>query len=304
MIRTSPLISVIIPVYNAEKTLVKCIESVLMQDVTDFELILVDDGSKDSSGDICNRYAAKDSRVRVIHKKNGGVSSARNRGLEVASGEWITFVDSDDSIGENFFHDVEAAHEDLLIRGYFMHSMQGKEVERLVLDDFDALPDMTLFINRFIGNNILRGPVAKFFRSRLIGDLRFPEDMKVGEDTWFVWKYLSGVSTCRILYYYYYYYLTTGGPSEVKYKSTTDYAVHSLLHLREAFEPMSEKHAISPSQFLQFIGYFKCVSKGDWQNNPNRWYGNAEVKSLYRYVWPALNWGQRCRLLAAKFLGR
>lgn len=134
MIRTSPLISVIIPVYNAEKTLAKCIESVLRQDVTQFELILVDDGSKDSSGDICNRYAAKDSRVRVIHKENGGVSSARNRGLEVASGEWITFVDSDDSIGENFFHDVEAAHEDLLIRGYFMHSMRGKEVERLVLD--------------------------------------------------------------------------------------------------------------------------------------------------------------------------
>lgn len=304
MCSTSPLISVIIPAYNAENTLVKCIESVLKQDVTDFELILVDDGSKDSSGDICDRYAAKDSRVRVIHKENGGVSSARNRGLEVANGEWITFVDSDDSIGQHFFHDVETAHEDLLVRGYFMHNQQGKEVEKLVLDDLNALPDMTWFINRFIGNNILRGPVAKFFRRKLIGNLRFPEDMKVGEDTWFVWSYLSGASSYRILNLYYYYYLMTGGPSELKYKSTTDYAVRSLLHLKDAFQPISEKHGISPSKFLQFIGYFKCISKGDWQKNPTLWYGNAQVKSLYRYVWPTLKWRQRCRLLTAKLLRR
>ena len=91
-----PKISVIVPVYNTEKYLHRCIDSILDQTFTDFELLLIDDGSTDSSGTICDEYAAKDSRVRVFHKENGGVSSARNMGLDNAYGEWITFVDSDD----------------------------------------------------------------------------------------------------------------------------------------------------------------------------------------------------------------
>lgn len=91
-----PKISVIVPVYNTEQYLHRCIDSILAQTFTDFELLLIDDGSKDSSGKICDEYAAKDSRVRVFHKENGGVSSARNLGLDNAQGDWITFVDSDD----------------------------------------------------------------------------------------------------------------------------------------------------------------------------------------------------------------
>ena len=97
-LKTSPTISVIIPVYNTEMYLRRCIDSVLAQTYQDFELLLIDDGSKDSSGAICDEYAAKDARVRVFHKENGGVSSARNLGLDNARGEWVTFVDSDDYI--------------------------------------------------------------------------------------------------------------------------------------------------------------------------------------------------------------
>lgn len=93
-----PKISVIVPVYNAEKYLHRCIDSILAQTFTDFELLLINDGSKDSSGDICDEYAVKDSRVRVFHKPNGGVSSARNLGLDNVNGEWISFVDADDWI--------------------------------------------------------------------------------------------------------------------------------------------------------------------------------------------------------------
>ena len=89
-------ISIIIPVYNAEKYLRRCIESVLSQSFTDFELILVDDGSRDFSPHICDDYAQKDSRVKVIHKANGGVIAARNDGLDIAKGEYVTFIDSDD----------------------------------------------------------------------------------------------------------------------------------------------------------------------------------------------------------------
>lgn len=91
-----PVISIIVPVYNVEKYLSQCIDSILAQAFIDFELLLVDDGSTDGSGRICDEYANKDARIQVFHKKNGGVSSARNIGLEHAQGEWITFVDSDD----------------------------------------------------------------------------------------------------------------------------------------------------------------------------------------------------------------
>ncbi len=93
---SSPLISIIVPVYNAEKTLNRCVDSILQQTFTDWELLLINDGSKDLSGEICDQYGAKDKRIRVFHKENGGVSSARNVGLDNAKGEWITFVDSDD----------------------------------------------------------------------------------------------------------------------------------------------------------------------------------------------------------------
>lgn len=93
-----PYTSIVIPVYNAEKYLGECIDSVLAQSFRDFELILVDDGSKDSSGEICDEYAKKDERIRVIHQLNGGVTSARKAGVEAALAEWIMFVDADDKV--------------------------------------------------------------------------------------------------------------------------------------------------------------------------------------------------------------
>lgn len=93
-----PKVSIIVPVYKAEPYLSKCIDRILSQSYQDFELILVDDGSPDNSGVLCDQYASKDPRVKVIHKENGGVSSARNRGINEANGEWITFVDADDWI--------------------------------------------------------------------------------------------------------------------------------------------------------------------------------------------------------------
>lgn len=105
--------SVVVPVYNVEKYLKECVDSILSQTFTDFELILVNDGSKDSSPAICDEYAEKDSRVKVIHKENGGQSTARNRGIEEATGEFAVFLDSDDLICDNnFFQDVKNEIED------------------------------------------------------------------------------------------------------------------------------------------------------------------------------------------------
>ena len=101
-----PLVSIIVPVYNAEKTLNKCVDSILNQTFQDWELLLIDDGSTDRSGELCDEYANKDSRVRVFHKINEGVSSARNVGLDNAKGQWITFVDADDWIDKNMYQEL------------------------------------------------------------------------------------------------------------------------------------------------------------------------------------------------------
>ena len=112
----NPKISVIAPVYNVEKYLPRCIDSILAQTFTDFELLLIDDGSKDHSREICDEYAKKDSRIRVFHKENGGVSSARNLGLDNVKGEWITFVDSDDYLKMEFLSNLTKYDNKLTVR--------------------------------------------------------------------------------------------------------------------------------------------------------------------------------------------
>ena len=97
-----PLISVILPIYNVAQFLPRCIESVCRQTYDNLEIILVDDGSPDECGDICDKYAEKDNRIVVVHKQNGGLSDARNKGAEIANGEYITFIDSDDYVTDTY----------------------------------------------------------------------------------------------------------------------------------------------------------------------------------------------------------
>lgn len=99
-------LAIVVPVYNVERYLCECIDSILVSSFTNFELLLIDDGSTDSSGTICNDYVQKDSRVKVFHKPNGGVSSARNVGIEHTKAEWITFVDADDMVAPTFFENL------------------------------------------------------------------------------------------------------------------------------------------------------------------------------------------------------
>ena len=100
------LISIIIPVYNVEEYIEQCIQSVINQTYKKLEIILIDDGSLDKSGKICDAYADRDKRIIVIHKENGGLSDARNKGIDIASGEYITFVDSDDYVEDSFIEDL------------------------------------------------------------------------------------------------------------------------------------------------------------------------------------------------------
>ena len=129
---TQPKISIIVPVYNSEKYLCGCIDSILSQSFRDFELILVDDGSRDSSQRICDDYAQKDSRVKVIHKENGGVSSARNAGLSAVRGGYLCFLDSDDTLEPDalqlMYQSISNENVDLVIAGYNRYDEDGTKI--------------------------------------------------------------------------------------------------------------------------------------------------------------------------------
>lgn len=194
------MISVIIPVYNVERYLDECIQSVVNQTYSDWECILVDDGSSDGSGDICDEWTRRCERIRVIHQKNGGVSKARNRGIEEAKGEYIVFVDSDDSIGvDHLWRLVNAEDADLVVSGIRQICEDGQTDEtkpnankNFVLNK-DSLIDFVDLNDKFL----LYGPVAKLYKTFILNEyvIRFPVGCNYGEDLQFNLQYLEHVKT-------------------------------------------------------------------------------------------------------------
>lgn len=199
-----PLISVIVPVYNVEPYLTQCINSILKQKYKNFELLLVDDGSKDGSGDICDSYLKQDRRVRVFHKANGGVSSARNLGLNNADGKWVAFVDSDDIVTPDYLSDlyryVNGRDDVDLVIEKFSVFQDGSEVspERLKLHSTNLEEYVTAdFRSLVVDNDLVINcqSFSKLFKLRIIRDnaLRFPTVLSFAEDYYFVFNYLMHV---------------------------------------------------------------------------------------------------------------
>ena len=184
-----PLISVIVPVYKVEAYLRRCLDSIVNQTYRNLEIILVDDGSPDRSGAICDAYAKRDRRIRVIHKVNGGVSSARNAGLEAASGEYIGWVDSDDWIENDMFEYLKnlavTCQADVAQCGRYWENgaFVAKEYGSLHgPQTIDLLSEITPSMWNGIANEVW----CKLFKSDVIENLRFREDFSVGEDIDFV----------------------------------------------------------------------------------------------------------------------
>ena len=181
-------ISVIVPVYNSEPFLAACLDSVLAQTHRELEIILVNDGSTDGSGEICDRYAAMDPRIRVVHKENGGVSSARNRGLELATGELISFIDSDDTMEPEMYeflvHHMQANDADISHCGY-KHLVRDEV--RLVNDTKKIWVQTTdEALDCFVSGRLFGGGLwNKLFHRELLEGLSFREDLKNNEDILF-----------------------------------------------------------------------------------------------------------------------
>lgn len=214
MIEKIPKISIIVPVYNVEDYIEKCIKSILNQVFTEFELILVDDGSTDNSGKICDKYAEKDNRIIVIHKENGGISSARNIGLNIAKGEYIAFVDSDDYINKNMYHTlynlIIKTQSDIAMCNYKTIS-KDEEVnlnEDQIINSHDIKCINNIqYLNNLYGKDKVKYIVMwnKLYKNEIFRKLRF-KDSRIEEDEFIIHHvlYLSD----KIVYidknYYYY----------------------------------------------------------------------------------------------------
>ena len=187
---TYPLISVIVPVYNVEKYLHKCVNSLIAQTYRNIEIILIDDGSPDSSGTIGDRYAANDKRIKVIHKENGGLVSARNAGYDTATGDWIMYVDGDDWIEPDMFHKMYQAalkeKTDVVICGANYYENNGDFIRSDLVKE-KRYDQKHLIKNLYGTPNPLGGTCwNKLFRRSKIGEIRFRENLTMAED----WVYL------------------------------------------------------------------------------------------------------------------
>lgn len=226
---SNPLISIIVPVYNAEPYIRMCVSSIIAQSFLNWELLLIDDGSSDSCGIICDEYAAIDKRVRVFHKHNGGVSSARNLGLEKASGQWVTFIDADDVVSPTY------------IEGLLEPTLHDKEIDFVQGGCSNYIKGSVTTIEQQYDNFISsdKGYVFNWFRGLIVSKLfdlrnirqwsngeglKFDTQMQIAEDMAFTLDYLLTVRKYAFVPEVGYYYRRDNVCSATKNNRRIDYS--------------------------------------------------------------------------------
>lgn len=214
----NPTVSIIVPIYNAEKNLVRCIESVLKQDYENFELILMNDGSKDGSGELCDEYAKKDDRIRVIHKENSGVSDTRNHAIGLAKGEYLQFIDSDDWITPDatglMVRMAQESNCEMVIADFYRvigerlaHKGDIREDGLLTREEFALymMEDPADFYYGVLWNKLYRRDIIEEFK------LCMDENISWCEDFIFNMEYIRHVKNVYALHVPIYYYVKTPG---------------------------------------------------------------------------------------------
>ena len=222
-------VSIIVPIYNAENYIQATVKSILNQTFSDFELILVDDGSTDNSLSICQDLSKKDERIKVVHKENGGSSSAKNVGMEHASGEYIGFVDADDTIDEdyinNLYQGVSMHQADVCVGNMaFVCMKSGEIVSRRTVEmtgGFYEMLDFMKFYPKYMSNAIIGSPCNKLYRRNIIDEnsIKFNVNIRNNEDTHFNYEYLAKCKSVFVSAEPFYNYINRAGveSSSTKY---------------------------------------------------------------------------------------
>lgn len=193
------MISIIVPVYNSYKYLDFCLQSIQNQKYQDWECILINDGSSDGSGEICEKWANIDSRFRVVHQDNSGVSKARNNGIRKAKGDFIAFIDSDDWINDDYLSNLVTNNNDidLVLSGLIdQYGDRDAIINKPMREGVFRIERASAYIlEDLLNKNLLYGPVVKLYKKKIIHkhNIYFPEDCSLGEDLVFNFKYLEYV---------------------------------------------------------------------------------------------------------------
>lgn len=287
------LISIIVPVYKVEEYLDRCVESLVNQTYTNLEIILVDDGSPDNSGKLCDEWALKDKRIKVIHKENGGVSSARNIGIDNAKGEYIGFVDSDDYVSLDLYKDViESFNSDI---DFVSWGISSDEEELKIENNNKTLlsqKEMLCSIFPWGGSSC-----TILFRNVKIQDnkLRFNINYKYGEDLLFVINYLKDVNNGICLSKKYYYYENN---FESATRGNNDVGEKYFKSITMSFEILkSSIEDISFDLYKKYILYLFNFCK-ETKNKENRKIAISLLMENKVYM----NFKQRIKLLIYKYI--
>ena len=197
------LISIIVPIYNVEKYLKQCIESIISQTYRNIEIILVDDGSPDNCGKICDEYSQKDKRIIVIHKENGGLSDARNKGIDIAKGDYLTFIDSDDFVNidyiEKLYNSIKLNNTKLAQCGISKVNENNEIIEKLNYDE-NYIKTSHEILNELYGKHLIENVVVwnKMYAKELFRNIRFPVG-KIHEDEFTTYKIFYSVDRISLL---------------------------------------------------------------------------------------------------------
>ena len=257
-----PEISVIVPVYKVEKYIHRCVDSILAQTFRDFELILVDDGSPDNCGSICDEYAAQDPRIKVIHKTNGGLSSARNAGLDVAQGKYIMFCDSDDYVAENWCQIMMTAikkYPFALVSSDLLKVQEQEQVEQIDAVSAENIVEVSFY--QLVKRGLSGYVCNKIFDRNIIQDrkLRFDENRKFAEDVPFVMSYCNACNAYVLVDVPIYYYVQRGG--SILHTERHDILEHQLFtfYIRTPFLRQEDIPEYCDTHLYSFIHYFDAV---------------------------------------------
>lgn len=277
---TGPKLSIIIPVYNAEDYLSQCLDSVLTQEFSDIEVLLINDGSVDSSGSICNQYALRDTRVKVFHKKNSGVGDARNIGLNNTNGEWVTFVDADDWLPKGalniFYEKIELP---LIIAPYY-EFYQG-EINfpfNCIQSDEEVIKREDL-LAQYLSTSLLKTVCGKFYRREIIKNNKFDNHIKLGEDTLFFLKIALQVDEVLLLSKPLYVYRMF--PKTSKYSQNVEDAIYALKAVMSAYDDLNVK---TPEFEVCIFCDYKYTCQDIINENPRLWYDDAYVSFVYQRI--------------------
>ncbi len=290
---SNPLFSIIVPVYNAQQYIRTCIDSLVNQTIPDLEIILVNDGSRDASGLICDEYAARDVRIKVHHKNNGGVSSARNIGLNISKGDWICFADSDDSVDPYWLEEYARAlnNTDIIFQGAVL--VDNGIGEKITLREYfvqgDAREKVLSYLEDVPGS-LLNSTWSKCYKSSIIREnsIQFMEKCSLNEDLIFTLQFLIVSSSLKVIKHAGYNYRRDNSTlTRMKHEPT------KLLHWKTSiFKPLtilcagnknSPLYRSVATKEFSYISYYMICNVRDMEKNiKENYYGF--LRSLKEFV--------------------